>query len=428
MALGGATEKRFFDELEAMDRKEREAYQTKRLKEVVERAYRNARAIRELFDKNGIRPEDIGGPRDMERLPIIRKTDVIELQKRYPPYGGLLTIEEERVQRVFVTPGPIYLPHQIEEISWFGKTFFAAGFKLGDVVINTPTYHMSPAGMLFHEGVRACGATVVPTGVGNTDAQIRIMLDLKVTAFSGMPSFLMTIIKRAEELGYDFKKDFRLRKAWFTGEMLPPSMRRTFEEEYGIDTYQCYSVTELGGCVAYECSEKSGMHFMDEYFIEIVDPETGRWVKEGEIGELVATPLHNPTWGLIRFGTGDMTSFITAPCPCGRTSFRMTGVVGRSEDAVKVRGMFIVKKQVDAFFSSFPQIHRFQLCVGRREERDNLMLRLELVDESIDKEELKRRIEQEFPATCRVKIDAFEFLPKGSILEEKTILDQRRWE
>ena len=421
-------EKRFFDELEAMDRQEREAYQTRSLKEALERAYSNAKAIRELFDRSGIRVEEIRHPDDMERIPIIRKTDVIELQRKYPPYGGLLTIEEERVERVFVTPGPIYLPHQIEGLSWFGKSFFAAGFRPGDIVINTPTYHMSPAGILFHEGIRACGATVVPTGVGNTDTQIRIILDLKVTAFSGMPSFLMTIIKRAEELGYDFKRDFRLKKAWFTGEMLPASLRRTFEEEYGIDTYQCYSVTELGGCVAYECQEKKGMHFMDEYLIEIVEPDTGKRVEEGQIGELVATPLHNPTWGLIRFGTGDMTSFTRETCPCGRTSFRITGIVGRSEDAVKVRGMFVVKKQVDGFFSSFPEIHHFQLCVGRREERDELLLRIELADESIDKEQLKRRIEEGFPSVCRVRIDAFEFLPKGSIEEEKTLVDRRKWE
>ncbi len=418
---------RYFDELEGMERGERERYQLEKLKEAIERAYRNARAIKEIFDKAGIRPDDIRDFNDLERIPVIRKADIIELQRRYPPFGGLLTVPEEKVQRIFITPGPIYLPHQIEEISWFGKSFFAAGFTESDIVINTPTYHMSPAGMLFHEGIRAVGATVVPTGVGNTDMQIRIMLDLKVTGFAGMPSFLMTIIKRAEELGYNFRKDFSLKKAWFTGEMLPASMRKTFEE-YGIDTYQCYSVTELGGCVAYECSEKNGMHFMDEYVIEIIDPETKRRLPEGQLGELVATPIHNPVWGLIRFGTGDMTSYISEPCACGRASFRITGIMGRSEDAVKVRGMFVIKKQVESFFSTFEEIHRFQLSIERRAERDELLLKVELKDESLNRDAIRRKIEEVFPSVMRVRIDRVEFLPKGSLPEGKTVVDERRWE
>jgi phenylacetate-CoA ligase len=286
---------------------------------------------------------------------------------------------------------------------------------------------MSPAGILFHEGARACGATVVPTGVGNTDAQIKTMLDLKVTGYAGMPSFLMTIIKRAEEMGYNFRRDFRLKKAWFTGEMLPPSMRKIFEEEYGIDTYQCYSVTELGGCVAYECREKKGMHFMDDYFIEIVDPETGKRLKEGEVGELVATPLHNPCWGLVRFGTGDMTSYTTEPCPCGRTSFRITGIVGRSTDAVKVRGMFVVKKQMETFFSNIGEIVKYQVVVDRKGERDEIHLVAEL-KEGVDSEALKKRLDEEFPKNLRVRLDSIEFCERGSIKEEETLIDRRKWD
>ncbi|MCS7281055.1 MAG: AMP-binding protein [Desulfobacterota bacterium] len=422
------SKKDFFDEFEIMDRKERESYQLQKLREHIKRAYERAIAIKELFDAKGIKPEDVNDFDDLEKLPIIRKADVIELQKRYPPYGGLLTVPEEEIERVFITPGPIYLPHQVEEISWFGKSFFAAGFGKKDVVINTPTYHMSPAGILFHEGIRAVGATVIPTGVGNTDSQIKTMLDLKVTGYAGMPSFLMTIIKRAEEMGYDFKKDFSLKKAWFTGEMLPSSMRKVFEEDYGIDTYQCYSVTELGGCVAYECKEKKGMHFMDDYVIEIVDPESGKRVKEGEIGELVATPIHNPCWGLVRFGTGDMTSYISEPCPCGRTSYRITGIVGRSTDAVKVRGMFVVKKQMESFFGSISEISKYQVIVDRKGERDEIHLKAELKEGITDKEVLRRRIDEEFPKNLRVRLDSIEFCDPGTIKEEETLIDKRKWD
>jgi len=335
----------------------------------------------------------------------------------------------EQIDRVFITPGPLYGPHQAEGISWFGKTIYAAGFRKGDVVINTPSYHMSPAGILFHEGVRACGATVVPTGVGNTDAQIRSMLDLQVTGYTGMPSFLMTIIQRAEELGHDVRRDFALKRAWFTGEMLAPTTRKELEDRYGIDTYQCYAVTDLGGCVAYECSEKAGMHFMDEYVIEIVDPDTGVQLGPGEVGEIVATPIHNPIWGLLRYGTGDMSAYMTEPCPCGRTAYRISGIVGRTADAVKVRGMFVIAKQAEQVFAEFDPIAQFQLIVGRTGERDELVLRIELRDESIDKDQLSGRLIERFPQVCRVRPDSIEWVTRGIIPEDRqTIVDERRWE
>jgi phenylacetate-CoA ligase len=418
----------FFDKLEGMTLNEREQYQTEGLQKAVAHAYVHAPSAKAIFDKAGIKPSDIKTVKDLEKLPITRKGDLIELQKSQPPYGGFLATSPTEVERVFITPGPIYGPHQIEEISWFGKTIYAAGFRKGDIVINTPTYHMSPAGLLFHEGVRACGATVVPTGVGNTDAQIKTMLDLKVTGYTGMPSFLMTIIKRAEEMGHDFRRDFSLKRAWFTGEMLAPATRKELEERYGIDTYQCYASTDLGGCVAYECREKAGMHFMDEYIIEIVDPETGQQLGPGEQGEIVATPIHNPVWGLIRYGTGDISSYMTEPCPCGRTAYRISGIIGRTADAVKVRGMFVIAKQAEQVFSEFKEIAQFQLVVRRIEERDELVARIEPAEASVDEARLSIRLSERFPQVCRVKLDKIEYVPKGTIPQERqTIVDERRW-
>jgi len=427
--MSTATKGDFFDDLEGMTPQEREGYQRKGLRETLEHAYRHAPSAKEIFDRAGIKPSAIRTAKDLEQLPITRKGDLIELQQSKPPYGGFVACSPEQIDRVFITPGPLYGPHQAEGISWFGKTIYAAGFRKGDVVINTPSYHMSPAGILFHEGVRACGATVVPTGVGNTDAQIKTMLDLQVTGFTGMPSFLMTIIQRAEELGHDVRRDFSLRRAWFTGEMLAPATRKELEERYGIDTYQCYAVTDLGGCVAYECSEKTGMHFMDEYCIEIVDPDTGAQLGPGEIGEIVATPIHNPIWGLIRYGTGDMAAYTTEPCPCGRTASRITGIVGRTADAVKVRGMFVIAKQAEEVLAEFDPIAQFQLIVGRTGERDELVLRIELKDETIDKDQLSRRLLERFPQVCRVRPDSIAWVGRGTIpADRQTIVDERRWE
>lgn len=419
----------YFDELEIMPPHARETYLNQKLSETVEHAYRNAPAARNLLDKAGVSPAQIRTLRDLERLPITRKTDLIELQRANPPYGGFLAIPPGKVERVFISPGPIYEPLQHSGIKWFAKAFWTAGFRKGDVVINTFTYHLSPAGILFHEALRDCGATVVPMGTGNTEIQIQTMRDLKVTGFVGTPSFLMTIIRRAEELGHNFRQDFALRLAWFTGEMLPPSLRKTFEEDYQISTAQAYAVTEPGGALAYECRQKSGMHLMDEYVIEIVDPETGKQLGPGEIGEIVVTPIHNKTWGLIRFGTGDMSSYTTEPCPCGRTANRLTGILGRTGDAVKVRGMFVVARQAEQAVLSFEEISKFQIVVGRKAQRDEVTLKVELGNEAANKRKLADDLDKRFQDVCRIKIDRIEFVSKGTIPEgSQRIVDERKWE
>ena len=419
----------FFDRLETMSPAAREKYLNRRLSETLDCAYQQAPAVKAIFARAGISPEDVRTVKDLEKLPITRKTDLIELQKKSPPYGGFLAIKPEDIERVFISPGPIYEPHQHTGIKWFAKAFWAAGFRKGDVVINTFTYHLSPAGILFHEALRDCGATAVPTGTGNTEIQIQTMRDLKVTGFVGTPTFLMTMIKRVEELGYNLRRDFTLQRAWFTGEMLPPSLRKTFEEDYQIATAQAYAVTEPGGAIAYECRQKSGMHLMDEYVVEVVDPQTGKQLGPGEIGEIVVTPVHNQTWGLIRFGTGDMSAYITESCPCGRTANRLTGIVGRTGDAIKVRGMFIVARQAEQVIRSFREVARFRLTVGRQQHRDEMTLKLELIDAIVDKAKLADDLNQKFQDTCRIKIDKIECVEQGSISEKQQgIADERKWE
>jgi len=430
MAIKGKPDE-FFDELEIMSADTREKYFNQRLSQTIDHAYRHAPAVREIFEEAGVSPDQIRSVKDLERLPITRKTDLIDLQKANPPYGGFLTTPPEEVERVFLSPGPVYEPIQHSGIRWFAKSFWAAGFRKGDVVINTFTYHLSPAGILFHEALRDCGATAIPMGTGNTEIQIQTMHDLKVTGYVGTPSFLMTLIKRAEEMGYNFRRDFALKRAWFTGEMLPPSLRKTFEEDYQIATAQTYAVTETGGALAYECREKSGMHLMDEYVIEIVDPETGKQLGPGEIGEIVVTPIHNKVWGLVRFGTGDLSSYITEPCPCGRTANRLTGIVGRAGDAIKVRGMFVVAKQAEQVFLGFEEIAKFQISVTRREQRDEMTLKVELKHEATeeDKRRLAKDLDGKFQDVCRIKPDRIDFIKKGTIPEQyQKIVDERTWE
>jgi phenylacetate-CoA ligase len=419
----------YFDELETMTPAAREKYQNAKLAGTIKNAYKNAPAIKELLDRAGVKPSQIKVVGDLERLPITRKTDLIEMQKARPPYGGLLAIPPADVERIFLSPGPVYEPIQHSGIKWFAKSFWAAGFRKGDTVVNTFTYHMSPAGILFHEAIRDCGATAIPMGTGHTEIQIKTILDLKITGFVGTPSFLMTVIKQAEDMGYDFRSDSSIKNAWFTGEMLAPSIRETLENDYGIDTRQAYAVTEPGGAIAYECYCKNGMHFMDEYILEIVDPETGRQLPPGETGEIVVTPIHNYTWGLIRFGTGDLSSYIVEACPCGRTAHRLTGIIGRASDAVKVRGMFVITRQAEGVLSGFDEVARYQLVVERRQHRDEIILLLELKDTGADKNKLCDVINVKFQDTCRLKIDKIEFVAGGTIPEDReTIEDRRSWE
>jgi len=429
MAVVAGKQGDFFDELETMPAEVREQYHNEKLSQAVDHAYRNAPAVREIFDGSAIKPGEIRTVKDLEKVPIIRKSDVIERQRLKPPYGGFLAIHPEDVERVFISPGPIYEPLHSAAVKWFAKSFYAAGFRKGDVVINTFTYHMSPAGILFHEALRDCGATVVVTGTGNTEIQIETMLHLKVTGFVWTPTFLVSLIKRAEEMGHNFRQDFVLKRAWFTGEMLSPSVRQLLEKEYKIDTRQAYAVTEPGGAIAYECPQKDGMHLMDEYIVEIVDPETGQQLGPGEIGEIVVTPIYNKSWGLIRFGTGDMSSYITTPCACGRTASRLVAIVGRTGDAVKVRGMFVVAKQAEEAVLSLGLISRFQIVVRRKGQRDEMILKVELKDEAIDRHKLADSLTERFQNVCRVKVDRVQFVEHGAILEgQPKIVDERTWE
>jgi len=415
----------YYDAKETMSVEERELYLNKRLRDTVAYAYQNAPAFKEKMDRASVTPDQINTVKDLEKIPITRKDTFTEHQKANPPLGGYLAVP--RAKTIFVSPGPIYEPEDYDEqFEICAKALYATGFRPGDTAIITFSFHMVPAGIRMAETLTRLGITWVPMGVGNTEIQLEVMRDLKVTCYIGTPSFLGLIIKRAEELGHDFRKDFYLKKAWFIAEMLSPSLRQSLEQDYGISCAQGYGTAEHG-TLAYECLEKSGMHIPEELIVEIVDPETGRQLGPGEVGEVIVTPF-NEIFPLIRYGTGDLSSYITEPCPCGRTSYRLTGVLGRVGEEVKARGMFIHPRQLQEVMSRFDQISRFQVVVSLHDNADVITINIELKDDTIDKKQLSGSLMKDFQNLCRVRPDKVEILARGTIPEgSKAILDQRVW-
>lgn len=421
-------EAEFYDaSKETMPVEDRQRYLNQRLIDIIQYAYQNAPAVKDKMDRAGVSPAQIQSIKDLEKIPVTRKDDFTELQKLNLPFGGFLGIPPDKLQRIFISPGPIYEPHDPEEeFEKNAKALYAAGFRKGDRVIITFSFHMVSPGSRVDEGLKKLGAVAIPTGVGNTELQVQIMHDLKVNGYIGTPSFLMGLIKRAEEVGYSFRQDFVVDHAWVIAEMLPPSLRRSFEQDYGISVTQGYGTAELG-LLAYECNRKSGMHLPEEAIIEIVDPKTGKQLSPGEIGEIVATPF-NKIYPLIRYGTGDLSSITTEPCPCGRTSSRLTGIVGRAGEEVKVRGMFIHPTQVREVMGKFDQISNFQVVIRRQEQRDEMTINLELRDETSDKQKLIDDLAKAFQDVCRVRADKIQFVARGTIpRERKIILDERTW-
>ncbi len=399
----------------------------KKLADIIFYAYRRAPAFKTKMDRVGVKPSEIKTVKDLDKIPVTSQSDMVLLQKENPPFGGFLTAPIEELERIFVSPGPIYEPIRIEDFAKAAKEALSVfGISKGDRVMNTFSYHMVPAGLWVDQALRLLGATVIPAGIGMTDLQVRVLKDLKVTGYVGTPSFLMTLIKRAEEMGFQFREDFSLRCALCSAEVLPPTMRRTFEEDYGIKVADTYG-SALLGILGYECEERSGFHFPKGLLIQIVDPATGNSLGPEEIGEVVVT-LFDKTYPLIRFGTGDLSSFTDQPCPCGRISYRLTRIIGRVGDVVKVRGMFIHYQQVEEVIRRFPEISRFQIQISRSGYRDEWTIKIEL-KEVADREGLSESLKRWIQESCRLRPDKIEFVPQGTIEEgAKRIVDQRVWE
>jgi phenylacetate-CoA ligase len=417
----------FDEEQETMPAARRAELQRELLRDTVRHAYEHAPAARRKLDAAGIRPQDVRELADLRKIPLTKKADLKHIQKGEPPFGGLAALPPRAMRRIYVSPGPTFDPEGREATHWrWEKPFFAAGFREGDIVQNTFTYHFSPAGLMFDEALQRIGCTVVPAGVGNTELQAQVMRELSVTGYVGTPSFLMTILEKAKETGATPGNGLSLQVALVTGEMLPESLRAQARDEFGVQVRQCYGTADVGS-MGYECYTAAGMHVPDEILLELVDPATGEPVPPGSIGEVVVT-LPDRTYPLVRFATGDLSILTEAPCPCGRTSPRLLRLVGRVDQVTKVKGMFVHPEQVSQLEKKVAEIASAQFVVTREGHEDRMEMRVVLAGGLAPSDALAARIVDAAREITRLRGEV-RFLAASDVEEkEKKIVDRRKWE
>ncbi len=397
----------------------------RRVATFVAEAYERSVGVRRWFDQAGITPADIQGVADLEKIPVLSKDKMIELQAADPPFGGFLTVPLTEVSHVFFSPGPLYEPAADESslMETAAPLFREAGFGPESVVLNALSYHLVPAGLMVDRVLQHVGATVIPVGVGNADLQVKMMVDFGVTGYVGTPSWLMSLLKKAEEMGVP-REAIRLKHALVTAEPLPASLRVRLVNEYGIQVTNAYATAELG-FLAYDREGQMAMRLLEGPIIQVVDRDTGKTVAPGDAGEVVVT-LFNPTYPLIRFGTGDLAVNVDPAPGKSRQSERAIILVGRVGDAVKVRGMFVHPNQIAFALSRFP-VAAHQAVVRRPELRDEWVLRIVLAEDVEDREQLAEAIKATIREVCRVRLDGLEFvdnLPGDA----PAIVDERTWD
>jgi phenylacetate-CoA ligase len=398
-----------------------EAWRTRlsqRLVATVAHAWKGAPRARRALEQAGLSPADVRGLEDLARLPITRKDGLPALQAEEPPFGGLAAVEPGALARLYMSPGPIYDPQGQDGDFWrFRHGLAAAGFRRGDVVLNSASYHLTPLGFMLDGAARALQCAVIPAGVGQTELQLKAASHLKATAYLGTPSFLFQLLTRARETGTPLFVEV----AFVVAEMLPESLRADIES-FGVRCRQGYGTADLG-CLAYECAELGGWHLHPDALIEVLDLETGKPAAPGQPGEIVAT-LFDQAYPLLRFATGDIGALApAATCACGRVAPRLAGLVGRVGDAVKVKGMFVRGGQMEAVLKRFPETGRFRAVVTRDQHVDQLSYEVE--SDRPGDGALARAVAEALREELKVRGEVT-LLARGSLPEGGKKIDDRR--
>lgn len=405
-----------YDALEARTPQEREQALMAALPGQIAHARQAAPAFAEILAS--VDPQAVTSRQALARLPVTRKHELLarqQAQRASNPFGGFSALAfGSQMPRVFSSPGGIYEPEGRARDYWrMARAIHAAGFRPGELVHNSFSYHFVPAGAMMETGAQALGCTVFAAGTGQTEQQIQAIAELRPAGYIGTPSFLRILLEKATSLGQPLPS---LHKALVSGEAFPPSLR-DWLAKHGVDGYQCYATADLG-LIAYETSAREGLVVDENVIVEIVRPGTGDPVPDGEVGELVVTTL-NPDYPLVRFGTGDLSAVLPGPCPTGRTNTRIRGWLGRADQTTKVRGMFVHPAQVQQVVQRFPQVLRARLVVRGEMANDHMELLVETHDtDAALAAQIEACVRELTKLRCEVRPQAAGSLPNDGVVIE----------
>jgi phenylacetate-CoA ligase len=359
-----------YDALETRDPEQREEDTFARLPAIIARAIGAPGWAKHL---KGMDPRAVNVRAALAKLPVLRKADLVTLQKENPPFGGFNVTPPNRVRRLLMSPGPIFEPEGNGKDVWgVARALFAAGLRAGDILHISFAYHLTPGGFMMETGAQALGCPVIPGGIGNTEQQVEAIAHFKPAAYAGTPDFLKILLDSADKAGKDLSS---LKRGLVSGAALPNSLRDELSRR-GVDVLQCYAIAEAG-VVAYESPAREGMIVNEMTVVEIVRPGTGDPVPDGDVGEVVVTSF-NPDYPMIRVATGDLSAVMKGISPCGRTNMRIRGWMGRADQTTKIKGMFVHPTQVAEVAKRHPELGRVRLVVSRESEQDVMTLMAEM--------------------------------------------------
>jgi phenylacetate-CoA ligase len=408
-----------YDDLETREPEVRERALFAALPGQIAHARANAPYFARLLKE--VEPNEVRDRKALAKLPVTRKSDLIALQKETPPFAGMTAVAAGALGRVFSSPGPIYDPQAARGDYWrMGRALFAAGFRRGDLVHNTFSYHFTPAGMMMDLGAQAIGCAVFPAGIGQTELQVAAIADLKPVGYAGTPSFLKILLEKAHELKVDASS---VRRALVSGEALLPPVREWLKA-HDVEVRQCYGTADLG-LIAYETEPMGGLIVDEGVVVEILRPGTGDPVAEGEVGEVVVTTLCTE-YPLIRFATGDLSAVAAGISPCGRTNTRIKGWMGRADQTTKVKGMFVHPSQVAQVVKRHAEILKARLVVDHdADKNDRMTLHCEVRNRN---DLLAQAITNTLREVCKLR-GQIEFAESGSLPNDgKVIEDLRKYD
>jgi len=372
--------------IERMPVDELKAIQEEKLKSLVRYVYNHSPFYRKRFDEAGISPNDIQSLDDLRKLPFTTKQD---LRDTYPT--GMFCVPQEQVVRYHASSGTTgkptvvgYTDNDIKEwTTSLARGLTSIGIGRGDVVQVGYGYGLFTGGLGLHYGVEMVGASAIPSSSGNTERQIELMQDLGSTAMACTPSYFLYVNEVFKKLGISIADDTKLKCGIFGAEPWSEEMRRRIEEQTGIKAYDIFGTSEISGPLFTECTYQDGIHiWADQFLIEVIDPETGEQLADGERGELVVTTLAKEALPLIRYRIGDLTVIRSGPCKCGRTHPRIMRILGRTDDMIIVRGINVFPGQVEAVLMDIPEVaEHYQLVVDREKELDTLGVQVEVTED-----------------------------------------------